>query len=138
MPADNKITEGAATVAKKLFEGRNIKVNWAKNWHNFKHKCIQFFGGLLMEKNDDGHYVASMGRISWWIAFLPAIHIWASGKGLLSDGEALKDISPNHLNVLVMLAAYNFGKKAIDAANNMWGRGKAAPSGPPTAEDGPG
>lgn len=136
MPLDTKIAEGASQAAKKLFEGRNKKVNWKKTWYDFKHKCIQFFGGLLMEKNDEGHYVASMGRISWWIAFIPAVHIWMTSGGMLEAGEALKDISPNHLNVLIMLAGYNFGKKVVDAANGMFGKGKS--SGPNNYEDGPG
>ena len=112
-------------------------INWGKLWNCFKHKCIQFLGGLVMEKNDEGRYVASMGRISWWIAFIPAVYIWVSSRGMLSGaGDPLKDISPNHLNILIMLAGYNFGKKAIDVVNNLFGKKNKLIA--PPDQDGPG
>ena len=103
-------------------------------WECFKHKLIQFVGGLLMEKNDEGHYVASMGRIAFWAVLFPALHIWVSGHGMLEGGEAVKDISPNHLTVLLSLMAYNFGKKITDTVGKVMG--KDTPETKP--EDGPG
>lgn len=104
-------------------------------WNAYKHKMIQFIGGLMMEKNDEGHYVASLGRIAFWAVLIPALHIWVTGKGMLEGGTAISDISPNHLTVLLSLMGYNFGKKAIDMANS-WKNGGAEV--PPANEDGPG
>lgn len=91
-------------------------------WEKVKQKIVQLAGGLIMEKNKDGIWTVSLGRVSWWFIFLPALFIWITGNGILSGGEALKDISPNHLTVLLTLAAYNFGKKSIDAIRNILGK----------------
>lgn len=85
-----------------------------------KNKIRQLFGSLFMEKNKD-EWVASIGRVSWWLVFIPAIFIWASSGGSLDAGEATKDISPNHLSVLVLLAGYNFGKKVMDSVKDVVG-----------------
>jgi len=106
-------------------------------WNASKHKMLQFVGGLLMEKNDDGHYVASLGRIAFWAVLIPALHIWVAGHGMLEGGEALKDISPNHLTVLLSLLGYNMGKKITDTASKMVGR-EPTPEPVPNNEDGPG
>lgn len=52
--------------------------------------------GLVAE--DDSF---SLGRLGFWVAFLPAIHIW-----LLGD-----DIKMYHFYTLVIFLAYNFSKK---------------------------
>ena len=78
-------------------------------WEIFKAKLVYLFGSLVMEKNGSGKWQMSTGKVAWWIAFLPAVGIWIAGKG-----EAIKDISPNHFNTLVFLAAYNFGKKVLE------------------------
>ena len=91
-------------------------------WEKTKQKALQLLGGLLMEKNKDGIWTISLGRVSFWAVFVPALIIWISGNGLLSDGISLKDISPNHLTVLLTLAAYNFGKKLTDTVSDIWGK----------------
>lgn len=91
-------------------------------WESFKQKAIQLFGGLLMEKDSENMWTISLGRVSFWLAFLPALYIWLSGQGLLNDGMSVKDISPNHLTMLLTLAGYNFGKKIADTVKNVWGK----------------
>jgi len=75
-----------------------------------------------MEKNQDGVWTISLGRVSFWLAFAPAVFIWIGGGGILEEGASLKDISPNHLTVLLTLAGYNFSKKAIDTVKQIWGK----------------
>lgn len=90
-------------------------------WESFKQKAIQLFGGLFMEKKDD-KWTISLGRVSFWLVFLPALYVWLSGRGILNDGMAVKDIAPNHLTMLLTLAAYNFSKKAIKVVSDVWGK----------------
>ena len=62
------------------------------------------FKPLIAEKNDKGEYTnVSLGRISFWICFLPALYIWIWGTG---------DIQPSHLQMLYITATYNLMKKA--------------------------
>lgn len=107
--ADSKSTESAASTKKSKWEG-------------FKQKAVQLLGGLLMEKNKDDMWTISLGRVSFWLAFLPALAIWIGGNGTLEDGLAVKDIAPNHLTILLTLAGYNFGKKVADSVNKIWGK----------------
>lgn len=93
-----------------------------QRWALVRRKVLQLLGGLIMEKNDDGLYVVSIGRVAWWMAFLPAIGIWIAGGGKLDAGDAVKDISPNHFNMLVLLAGYNFGKKLTDTVKALFGK----------------
>jgi hypothetical protein len=121
MVDDVKAAELAARVAEQMIK--------PTKWEAFKRRMIQLVGGLVMEKNKDGEWVISIGRVAWWLAFTPAVYIWISSGGSLEAGEALKDISPNHFNILVVLAGYNFGKKVTEAAGNIFGK---------KSEDGPG
>jgi len=79
-------------------------------------------GVLLWKKNKDDVWVISLGRVSFWLAFIPALVIWVGGHGQLEDGMATTDISPNHLTTLLTLSAYNFGKKVADTVNKVWGK----------------
>jgi hypothetical protein len=109
-------------VAETIAKGAGLLAEAEKSgWENTKQKAIQLFGGLLMEKNSDGVWTISLGRVSFWLAFLPALVIWVSGNGALEEGVSLKDISPNHLTVLLTLAGYNFGKKVADTVKQVWG-----------------
>jgi hypothetical protein len=90
-----------------------------QKWALVRRKTLQLLGGLIMEKNDEGLYVISIGRVAWWIAFLPAVGIWIASRGTLDAGTALKDISPNHYNILLVLAGYNMGKHLTNVANNF-------------------
>lgn len=92
-----------------------------EHWGNIKHKIIQLLGGLVMEKNDAGRYVISMGRVAFWMLLLPAIWTW-SGYGTYRDAEVMKDISPNHVTVLLWLLGYNLGKKGISVASNVFNK----------------
>jgi hypothetical protein len=99
-------------------------------WESFKQKAVQLIGGLLMEKNSEGMWTISLGRVSFWLAFIPALVIWVNGDGNLEDGVSLKDISPNHLTVLLTLAGYNFGKKVADTVKQVWGKNDSENDGP--------
>ena len=90
-----------------------------------------------MEKNEDGVWTMSLGRIAWWLAFIPALIIWIKAKGGLSDGVSNYDISPNHLTILLTLASYNFGKKLADAVTGIMAAKKAQNKNI-IEEDGPG
>jgi len=92
----------------------------ANIWESIKQKALQFLGGLIMEEGVDGKYTISLGRVSFWFVFVPALIIWISSQGNLEDGIAVKDISPNHLTILLTLIGYNFGKKAVDIAKKVW------------------
>jgi hypothetical protein len=127
-PKDVKAAEAIAQAALSLTEPSH-----KLTWDAFKEKVFQFFGGLIMEEKD-GKYVISVGRTAWWMAFLPAVAIWVSSGGSLDAGEALKDISPNHYNILVVLAGYNFGKHMVSGAQKILQR----KSRPHTENDGPG
>lgn len=84
---------------------------------SFKGKVIWLFSGLFMEKTDSGKL--SLGRVSFWLAFIPALLIWINGDGAIKDGTALQDITPNHLTILTYLMVYNFGKKLTGAAKDF-------------------
>lgn len=112
---DVKVAEGMAKVGASLVSGTKF------TWKAFCRRAIQFVGGLFMERKDDGEWVISIGRVSWWLAFSPALYIWISSGGLLEEGNPMKDISPNHLTILMTLAGYNFGKKVADTVGKVWG-----------------
>lgn len=63
------------------------------------------FKPLISEGNDkDGTFKnISLGRISFWMTFLPALYFW-----LWRD----IDIHPSHLQMLYITATYNIMKKA--------------------------
>jgi hypothetical protein len=109
-----------------------------QRWALTRRKILQLVGGLIMEKNDDGLYVISIGRVALWAAFLPAIGIWIYGKGGMDGGEAVRDISPNHFNMLMTLIAYNMGKKITDIAKIAFNRKDPEPSAVDKDADGPG
>lgn len=113
---DTKILEQVTTGV--LETGDLTKSKWEK----FKEMAIQLAGGLLMEKNKDNMWTISLGRVSFWLAFVAALVIWVKGNGSIKDGIPLKDISPNHLTVLLTLAAYNFSKKAMDTVKGILGK----------------
>jgi hypothetical protein len=114
MVDDVKIAELAAVVAEKM-----IQPSKGNRWEMIKKKLVQLLGGLIMEKNEDGLYVISTGKFAWWLAFIPAIVIWVTAGGKLDAGEALKDISPNHFNILLTLAGYNMSKRLTNVAKNF-------------------
>lgn len=92
-----------------------------------KSKILRYGGSLVMEKNSDGEWVMSTGRVSWWLAFLPALYVFlaafvATGAADAAVSTLSRDITPNHLTVILTLAGYNFGKKAVDAAKKIWGK----------------
>jgi len=117
MVNDVEVAEALATVATELAKPEETK------WEAVKEKAIQLFGSLFMEQDSAGKWKISLGRVSFWLAFVPALYVWISGRGILDDGMAVTDISPNHLTMLLTLAAYNFGKKVSDTVKNVWGNG---------------
>lgn len=64
-----------------------------------------FFIGLVAEKKDE-KWRASVGRISFWSAFIPALYIW---------GQTGTDIQPHHQIILLALLTYNIGKHGLGA-----------------------
>jgi len=84
----------------------------------FKEKFMRYFGALLFEKKA-GKWIISVGRISWWMAFSPALYVWA-------DSAGSQDITDHHMTVLIILAGYNMGKKVIEKLKN----GNAQEDGP--------
>ena len=92
------------------------RLTWRHHWALLKRRLIQFLGALIMEKDSDGTMVVSLSRVSWWLLLIPAIYVWVSSGGKLDAGAAVKDISPNHFNMLMILAGYTFGKKITDTA----------------------
>ena len=101
-PKDVKAAELAAKAAEKLFEAKDSKLTWDK----VKDYAIRFFFALFMEKKKST-WVISVGRVSWWMAFSPALYIWLKSMGA-------SDITEHHLTVLLLLAGYNFGKKVVE------------------------
>lgn len=98
-----KDAELAAKTAEVLFENKDTK-------SNFKDYAVRFFGALFMERKR-GKWIVSVGRFSWWMAFMPALYIW-----IQSGGK--QDITAHHVSVLLLLAGYNFGKKVVDRLKN--------------------
>jgi len=125
---DVKVAETIAKNAELLIKPK--KPSDKSFWEGLKQKAIQLMGGLIMEKNVDGMWTISLGRASFWLAFVPALVIWIKGGGKLEAGMALKDISPNHLTVLLTLAGYNFGKKVADTVKQVWGKTDSESDGP--------
>lgn len=119
---DVQAADAAAKAAKHLFDNKDKKFSWSEFWDNFKDRAVRFSGALIMEKNNKDQWVISIGRISWWLAFTPALYIWLDNNGT-ADPELMKDITPNHLTILLTLAGYNFGKKVMDGVNKVWGKG---------------
>jgi len=69
-------------------------------------KFIRYIGALFMEKKDK-KWTISVGRVSWWITFCPAVFIWVKDLGV-------QDIADHHLTILLLLATYNMGKKIVE------------------------
>lgn len=80
-----------------------------------KEKIKNMFAPLVMEKKGD-QWRGSVGRVSWWLAFAPALYIWISAH-VKGNGS---DISPNHLTILLTLATYNLGKKITSFLDKMY------------------
>lgn len=123
-PTDVKTAEALAKAGEYLYETKDEKFSWA----DIKDKMGRFFGALVMEKNKKDQWVISIGRVSWWLAFLPALYIFITAfitSGTVDGATEIitKDITPNHLTILLTLAGYNFGKKVAETVNNVWGKG---------------
>lgn len=97
-PETVEVDDAMATVAEEL-----IKEDFKESW---KDKLMRLAMALFYEKKE-GKWAISVGRISWWLAFSPALYIWIDSKGI-------QDISEHHLTILIILAGYNFGKKVVD------------------------
>lgn len=116
---DVKVADALAQTAKYLSEPSDEKFTW----QSVKDKLARYVGALVMEKDSDDRWVISIGRCSWWLAFLPALYIFVAAGTLEAAGEVVsKDITPNHLTILLALATYNFGKKIADTVKKVWGK----------------
>lgn len=104
-------------MAEKIKLSKVIKSAWSATTS----RTLQLFGGLIMEQKGD-KWIVSIGRVSWWLAFIPALYIWIAGGGLLENGNSAQDISPNHLTVLITLAGYNLGKKVSSTVAKVFGK----------------
>ncbi len=75
-----------------------------------KDKAMRLMFALFCERVR-GKWVVSVGRVSWWLSFIPALYIW-----LLCPGEGVvSDITDHHMTLLITLAAYNLGKHGLEA-----------------------
>ncbi len=92
-----KIDEDVEEIVKA--EAQSPKTTWGK----IKDGLVKCLGALVMEHNGIS-WVVSIGRVSWWLAFGPALYIWVWQN---------KDIASNHYALLLILVAYNFSKKGI-------------------------
>lgn len=115
-----EVADAMATVAENLIKPKEKETT--------KEKFMRLIGALLFEKKEN-KWTISVGRISWWLTFSPALYIWVDGMG--KPGIESLDITEHHLTVLLLLAGYNFGKRVVDAVAN-----KAAAK--PQGGDGPG
>lgn len=134
-PKDVKVAEASAKVAEHLVESKAAKFDWKKFWTNFKDKFARYGGALVMEKDKKDQWVISIGRVSWWLTFLPALYIFIAAFQASTDVKeaadvVARDITPNHLTILLALAGYNFGKRVVDAAGKIFGK--------TSGDDGPG
>jgi len=69
----------------------------------FKDKFFRLCLNIILEEKK-GKWYLSVGRVSWWMAFIPALQIWIGGG----------DIKEHHLTILLVLAGYNLGKKIVN------------------------
>ena len=121
--AEVKAAELAAKAAEKLAENKGLKGVWSSS----KDKAVRYLGALVFEKDKTGEWVISIGRVSWWMTFLPALYIFIaafqSTSNVTEAAEMVpRDITPNHLTVLLTLAGYNFGKKVAEVVTKVWGK----------------
>lgn len=127
-PKDVQVADAAAKAAQHLYDTKDEPFSWKKLWASAKDKAMRFCAALIMEKDKKDRWTISIGRVSWWLAFLPALYIFiaafAATENVTDAAELVsRDITPNHLTVLLTLAGYNFGKKIADTVNNVWGKG---------------
>src|SRR5271168_3619269 len=96
-------------------------------WKLFKHKLLQLLGGLVLEDRGDGVYIVSLGRVSFWLVFIPALFVWYSAinntgsVGVLMANQTLKDPPAGMLNILMFLLSYNITKHISSTVKNVWG-----------------
>ena len=87
--------DAIATIAEEVM----VEETW-------KDKFMRLAMALLYEKNKGGKWTLSIGRVSWWCAFSPALYIWTL---------KATDITEHHLTILLVLAGYNLGKHGLNA-----------------------
>lgn len=80
------------------------KIEW------FAAQMFKYFGSLLMERNDDGRYVMSIGRVALMAVLAQAMWQWR-----ILD----RDIVPGLKDTLFALLTYNFGTKGVNVARDM-------------------
>lgn len=96
-------------------------------WKSFKDKLLSLFGGLILEKKDDGKYIISLGRIAFWLSFVPALVIWwsgikySTGTGIIQTNQTLLDLPPSLSNFLLTITGYNLTKHIGNTVSNVWG-----------------
>jgi len=80
------------------------------------------FKQLFMTKHKDEWYV-SMGKLAFWLVLTPAIIIW--GQNVWLDSQIpVRDISPNHIQMILILTAYNLGKRITSVVGIAMGKNK--------------
>lgn len=138
-----KVADHLAKAAKIILDNKDSGKEFDLNEliRSIKDRFMRFAAALIMEKDKDGLWVISIGRVSWWLAFGPALYVFiAAFMATTNVNEASemisRDITPNHLTILLTLAAYNFGKKAIDTVEKVMTRNSQNSAPEPT--DGPG
>jgi len=87
-------------------------VQFVYGW--LKKISLQIFGGLFMEqKNGEKLWVASMGKVSFWIVFGHCLYIWNTTTEAVIEGVNTimrGNVSDGELYILMTLVGYQGAK----------------------------
>ena len=79
-------------------------------------KLLQLLGGLFMEQKEDGKWIASLGRTSFWIVFVHVMYFF----------HANQPIAAEEMNVFYALLGYQgvkIGKNMVTEGATAWKSG---------------
>ena len=118
-----QVADTLATAAEALNNSKNappVKGKWAV----IKDMFIRYCGALVLERDRKDRWVISTGKVAFWLAFLPALYIFIDAflatKNITTSGQMVsRDITPNHLTILLSLMGYNLSKKVADVAHKV-------------------
>ncbi|HSC15011.1 MAG TPA: hypothetical protein VLI71_07830 [Gammaproteobacteria bacterium] len=109
-------------IMEKLGAGASVVAKGAVATHDYLgDKLLKLFGGLFMEvKDQDGdgnsEWVASLGRVAFWIVFGHLMWIWSGhSETKVPDGTEL-----NAFYALLAYAGVKIGKEAIVDGAEAW------------------
>ena len=82
-------------------------------WPLIRDKIARLVGGLVMEKDEDGVFIISSGKLAFWATFIAAMFIWEVKK---------TDIPDTMYKMLVVFTSYNLGKKVLPVITAIFGK----------------